>query len=182
MFFSHFHFYSGKVHDANGNLMFKIGVAKIGVASIKDASGVKIGSANLSSNSVRYCDRPIRLGTAADSIKYTFESKREKWGGMKIFAEIMQGSTVIGEVRGDLVGESVISLDGKVAAKVTYLGIWKREIEIVSGVDSAFVVMVVHALYSEYALRTNGMLLVLCAFINFINAIVVMAILLKRFG
>ena len=176
MFFSHFHFYSGKVHDANGNLMFKIGVAKIGVASIKDASGVKIGSAN------GWGNRPIRFGTAIDNKKYTFESKREKWGGMKIFAEIMQGSTVIGELRGDLVGETVISLDGKVAAKVTYLGIWKREIDIESGVDSAFVVMVVHALYREYALRTNEKLLVLCAFINFINFIVVMAILLKRFG
>jgi hypothetical protein len=142
--------------------MFKIGVPKFGVASIKDGSGVKIGSANCWGN------RPIRFGTAIDSKKYTFESKRDKWGGMKCFAEVLQGSTVIGEVRGDLVGETVISLDGKVAAKVTYVSIRKREIVIESGVDVAFVVMVVRALYREYALRSNERELVPCAFIDFI--------------
>jgi hypothetical protein len=138
--------------------MFKIGLAQIGVVSIKDASGVKIGSANCWGN------HPIRFGNAIDekkymTKKYTVKMKREKLklGGMKIFAEILQGSTVIGEVRGDLVGESVISLDGKVAAKVTYLSILQRKIEIVGGVDSAFVVMVVHAFYHEYMLQTNEM-------------------------
>ncbi len=153
MFFSHFHFYSGKVHDANGNLMFKIGVPKFGVSSIKDGSGVKIGSAN------GWGNRPIRFGSAIDNKKYSFESKREKWRGMKCFAEIMQGSTVIGVVRGDLMGETVIFLDGKAAAMVTYVGVWQREIVIESGVDAVFVVMVVRALYHEYALRLQQVFL-----------------------
>jgi hypothetical protein len=151
--------------------MFKIGVPKFGVASIKDASGVKIGSANCWGN------RPVRFGTAIDNKKYTFESKRD-WGGRKIFVEILQGSTVIGEVRGDLEGETVISLDGKEAAKVTCLGNWKREIDIESGVDVAFVAMVVRALYHEDMLRTNEKLLVPCAFINFISVCGFIALLL----
>ena len=138
--------------------MFKIGVAKFGVASIKDASGVKIGSANLSSNSVRYCDRPTRFGTAADSKKYTVMSKREKWGGMKCFAEIMQRSTVIGEVRGDLVGETFISLDRRVAAKVSFLDTYTCRIKIEGGVDVAFMAMVVRSLYDIWASGLTNLL------------------------
>ncbi len=151
MLFSHVNFYLGKVNDTNGCLVFNIGQT-----SIKDSSGANIGSVNVKSWSSRW------LGNVIDDKKYVVKSKGKEEGKAKgeakSLADILHGNIVIGEVRGDLVGETFISLDGRVAAKVSFLDTYTCRIKIEGGVDAAFMAMVVRSLYDIWASGLTNLL------------------------
>jgi hypothetical protein len=69
----------------------------------------------------------------------------------KSLAKNLHGNFVIGEVRGDLAGETFISLYGKVAAKISVLDTYTRRIKIEGSVDVPFVAMVVCIPYDSWA-------------------------------
>jgi uncharacterized protein YxjI len=150
---------SGKVHDADGNLMFKIDAKLMTMSDrriVKDAKGADIGQ-------IRKKKTPglhdmWYVGTMDDDKKCAVKSK----GMMNITkcdADIYLGGTVIGEASGNWRAKSFkISIGGNQVAEVSrktglasiLLDADSYSIEISAGVDAAFITMIVIALDEIY--------------------------------
>lgn len=150
---------SGRVEDAEGNVMFKIDanlMTMSGRREFMDASGTNIGQIRKKKtpglHAVWY------LGTMNDEKKCAVKAK----GTMNITkcdADIYIGDTVVGECSGNWRAKSfTISIEGNQVAEVSrntdaggiILNADSYSIEISAGVDSAFITMIVIALDEIY--------------------------------
>jgi hypothetical protein len=149
MAFLTFNSYPGKVYDENETL-----ILKIGMDSIKEATrGEKIGEVVYKNRNSDWiiAGRGRSLFRRHADAKYLIKSKgKAEKGKAARRAEIFHGDLLIGEVIGDL-RVAFICLEKKVVAKVNAIDSMKRRIEIVGGIDVAFMVMIVHSLAYKWA-------------------------------
>ncbi|KAL3799597.1 hypothetical protein ACHAW5_006579 [Stephanodiscus triporus] len=111
---------SGKINDANGNLMFKIDANLLTISerrTLEDASGTKIGTVRVKKTPGLHMT--YYLGTMSDDKKCAVKMKG-LMNPTKCDADIYHGDTVIGEASGNWRAKSfTISLGGRQAAKVS---------------------------------------------------------------
>jgi len=150
---------SGKILDVNGTLMFKIDANLMTISerrTLEDASGEKIGTVRVKKTPGLH--KTYYVGTMADDKKCAVKAKGIM-NPTKCDADIYHGDTVIGEASGNWRAKTfTISLGGRQVAKVgRKTGIMGRildadsyTIEIESGIDVAFISMVVIALDEIY--------------------------------
>jgi len=150
---------SGKIKDANGNLVFKIDANFMTISerrTLEDASGTKIGTVRVKKTPGLH--KTYYLGPMDDDKKCAVKMKG-LLNPMKCDADIYLGDRVIGEASGNWRAKTFqITLGGRQAAKVGrktglmghVLDADSYVIEIEQGVDVAFMSMVVIALDELY--------------------------------
>lgn len=150
---------SGKIHDDNGNLMFEIEASKMTLSerrTLKDANGASVGQ--LRKKKTPALHPTCYIGTMGDEKKCAVK-KKGLANPTKCDADIYIGSNVVGEVSGNWRAKSYkVTIDGNQVAEVKrktgasghLLNADSYYIDMVAGVDGAFMSMVVIALDELY--------------------------------